>query len=138
MCLYVDLISTQKELAKDTPLWTFYKTFVRKKGIPYIETPYHEFKVHGPGIIQIPEPIKSRDLTGVVGIERGIFNARTKEEATKQDKFYAEYFTRGEFTCVCVPIIVKKEDIIAFGILEDVGILAYEITQEVWKNAIKK
>jgi hypothetical protein len=132
MCLYIDKITTERKLAESVAEEVFYKLFLKRE--KHIESPYHYFKVLGPGVITHPNPTTWKEAKELVGLETGIFNARTTEEATKQDKFWAEYFTREEYSCVCIPIIVKKEDIIAFGILNDVGVRAYKICEGTWES----
>ena len=129
MCLYIDRIKTEQELAKDIPERVFYKLFVRRKGC--IETPYWGYRVDKPGVLTVVNPVSS---TNGVWVNEGAFHARTAEGAIKQDKFYAEYFTKGEYTCVCMPIRVKKEHLVAFGGQEDVAVTAYEITKEAWET----
>ena len=127
MCLYIDYILTKQELDKDIPEWNFYKLFIKLKG--YLVTPYWNFRVDKPGVWTVKGSIESYNVSRGI-LESGVFHARTTEQATKPDKFFAEYFAKEKPVCVCLPISVKKEHIVAFGGQEDVGVTEFEIAED--------
>jgi hypothetical protein len=132
MCLYIDNIKTEQELAKDVPVWTFYKLFLKRDNpeIKILRTPYRDFEVRSSGIKSIPNN-EIIDQCGNISIWGGVFHARVDEKSIKQDMGWVDCFLP-HLVPVCLPILVKKEDIVAFGIQDDVAVMSYEITQEVW------
>ena len=133
MCLYIDYKLTNNLVREGSEDWIFHKLFIKYKGSSFIETPYHNYKVYGPGLIEARLTFEIRDILDKGYLEGGLFHARTSIEATKQDTFWVEYFTKGEFKTICLPIKVKISQIICFGMQDDVGISAYEISEENWR-----
>jgi hypothetical protein len=133
MCLYVDLSKTKKELEKSENIWTFWKLYIKYKD--RLETPYFSFVIKKFGIYKIENPIALKDVNANMVGNRA-FHARLCEESLKQDLFYADFFKCGE-VCINVPIKVKKKDIIAFGMMDNVCFRAYEILKETWDSIFK-
>lgn len=126
MCLYVNVSKTEQEL-KNTEPRIFYKVFVKAKD--HLLTPYWTFSIHEPGKVIIPDPVS---LGMHPMINGDAFHVRTTEGALKQDAFYCEYFDRGK--PINVTINANHEDIIAFGVQDDVALKAYTITEETWNS----
>jgi len=129
MCLYVDHRTTEIKLKNRSPR-IFYKVFLKK--IDYLETPYQKHIIKGPGIITIPEPLNRLDMDGAVMVSRGALHARTTPDATQPDEFYARFFKLGE--TVTIPIHIKYDDILVYGLQNSVAITAYEIKEETWNG----
>jgi hypothetical protein len=134
MCLYVDHFLTKKLLSEDKSEWIFYKLFLKRLG--YLETPYQGYKVTQPGVVTILNPVSAKDILEQhsISIEQGVFHARVTAGATSEDRYWVEYFCKGEYKIACVPILVKKDKIVAFGIKDDIGITEYKITEDTWKS----
>ena len=126
MCLYINYIETLKEL-KNKNLRTFYKIFVKVSN--YIITPYWSFKVSRPGEYRL---MTAQSLKEQGMINEGAFHARTKKGALQQDIFFCEFFEKGQ--PIIIPINVKTEDIIAFGMVNDVAFKAFTVTDEAWNS----
>jgi hypothetical protein len=94
----------------------------------YLVTPYFGYRVNGPGEIEMQDAEK---YDGQLFINKA-FHARTTEEATKMDKFHAEFFEKGK--TVVLPIRVVYFDIIAFGMDDKVAFKAYKIFEEDWST----
>lgn len=129
MSLYVSRRVTEIEL-KDTSSRVFYKVFLKQSKC--LKTPYHKYIVNNYGVITVSNPIKRGDLKSGDLISGGAFHARIDIKSTKQDKFYADFFELGE--TVTVPIYVRYEDIIVYGLQDSVAIIAYEIKRDVWNG----
>jgi hypothetical protein len=133
MCLYVNVSKTEQELKNPEPR-VFFKIFVKAKDCPFtpyakdcLFTPYWKYSIYQPGTVIVPHPVL---FEGQPMINENAFHARTTEKALKQDSFYCEYFDRGK--PLNVTINANHEDIIAFGIQDDVALKAYTITKETW------
>jgi hypothetical protein len=139
MCLYVDKITTIQELEKEFDTRTFYKLFILKKDGPkptHIESPYLDFKIRWPGRVELPW--SAYRLTSEEALDRVIvtdraFHVRATEEALKIDRFWVEFFDKAKKeNVVSLPVTVRKEDIICFGLQDQVAVKAYEISKESW------
>lgn len=127
MCLYVSHGKTEQKLAEPPPAspHMFYKVFVKTD--THLISPYWSFKIDRPGRIYIPHPAI---LDGQEMIGKGAFHARTHEGALKQDAFYCEFFDRGE--PVEIIIHALQEDIIAYGVQDDVALKGFIISFTSW------
>ena len=126
MCLYVNHIKTEKEL-ENRASRIFYKIFIRASD--YLSTPYWSFRVDNPGKYTLANAVS---YTGQEMIGKGVFHARTRKSALKQDLFYCEFFECGK--PVVVPIHADIEDILAFGVQDDVALRTFTITKETWDS----
>ena len=132
MCLYVDKLTTLLELKRDFTTVTFFKWFIPKGS--HLLTPYRDFKITKPGLVTLPDtrgPLLYEEIVDGFMVQGRAFHARTNEAITKRDKFYAEFFDKGDG--ICLPIEVRKEDIICFGLEDHVSVSAYNISEESWK-----
>ena len=135
MCLYVDKITTLQELEKEFDTKTFFKLFILKK--THLETPYLNFEVRGPGRIELPhgvQPLSSEEAINRSIIQGSAFHARATEDALKIDRFWVEFFNKGD--AISLPVTVRKEDIICFGLQDQVAVKAYEILKESWLRIV--
>lgn len=130
MCLYVDEYKTELERSNLSPRH-FLKVFVRNEN--YLVTPYHKYKVVGPGILVAPA--KNGPLMVAKMVSSGVFHARTTGQALKPDLFWCDQFELG--FCVVLEIIVQANDIVAYGNQDNVAFTRYEIAQAEWDRAIK-
>ena len=130
MCLYVDEHRTEQERDDPSPRH-FLKVFVRKDN--YLLTPYHKYKVAGPGILVAPT--KEGPLMVAKMVSSGVFHARTTGQALKPDLFWCAQFELG--FCVVLEITVQAGDIVAYGNQDNVAFTKYEIAKVEWDRAFK-
>ena len=130
MCLYVDAYKTEQERSSSSPRH-FLKVFVRNEN--YLLTPYHKYKVIGPGILVAPA--KNGPLIVANMVSSGVFHARITGLALKPDLFWIDQFELG--FSVILEIIVQAKDIVAYGNQDNVAFTRYEIAAAEWGRAIK-
>jgi hypothetical protein len=56
-------------------------------------------------------------------------------DSTKQDVFFANFFNKGP--TITIPVMVAKEDVVAFGFMGDVAVKAYTISIMDWNGIFK-
>ena len=93
------------------------------------------FTINEPGLITFPVFPEKREKLYPEIIDHDAFHARITEEALKMDIFFAEFFKRDKMgELIKLPIKVTYNDIIAYGIQNDVAFKAYTITEESWNS----
>lgn len=129
MCLYISKWKTDQE-SKDKSKRTFFKLFIKESD--HLKTPYQSFVIKKAGRVVLPSKEFRERIYDIIG-EEG-FHARTTEEAIKMDIFYYEYFHKEKAEHVIIEIEVNPEDIVAYGIQNDVAFKSYTIPQDVWNK----
>jgi hypothetical protein len=132
MCLFVDRKQTKhfSKIKKGT--YIFYKTFnVLNSEILCLRSPVTATELP----INFTKSIKAK---GYLDIVKNLNDASISDEKISiinggAVHAYVKYKTPRKFQ-ITIPIQVESDDIIAFGIMDDVCFFKYKITEETWKK----